>query len=385
MLQELGYTNILKYHLNEGHSALLTLELQKKLQDVEKVRNMCVFTTHTPVPAGHDQFSLSMVEDLLEPQLFSLIPKEFHEEKILNMTSLALSFSGYINGVAQKHTEISKTMFPNYPIHSITNGVHAPTWVSPAFSNLYDKHIHHWREDPYSLRYVSNVSLSEIWDAHFESKKKIIDYANARTNAGMDYDFFTIGWARRFTAYKRPGFLFSDIERLKTIAELVGPIQIILGGKAHPKDTDGKKLIHEILELQGKIGEKVKMTYLENYDMYLGQLITSGVDVWLNTPEPPYEASGTSGMKCALNGIPHLSIRDGWWEEGCIEGETGWSFITPDDLYDLLEKTILPTFYKNPDSWRNIMRKTIMINGSFFNSTRMLHEYKHRAYEAYNN
>jgi starch phosphorylase len=296
------------------------------------------------------------------------------------MTSLALNSSNYINGVAQKHTEISKTMFPNYPIHSITNGVHAPTWVCPSFAQLYDKYIHHWREDPYSLRYVSNISLSEIWEAHFSAKKRIIDYTNANTNAGMDYDFLTIGWARRFTAYKRPDFLFANIERLRNIAEELGPIQIIFGGKAHPKDFEGKALITKILEMGNKVDGKIKMAYLENYDMYLGQLITSGVDVWLNTPEPPHEASGTSGMKCALNGVPHLSVRDGWWEEGCVEGETGWSFPTPDDLYDVLEQKIMPTFYQNPDTWRSIMRKTIMINGSFFNSTRMLHEYVNRAY-----
>ncbi|MBP8961125.1 alpha-glucan family phosphorylase [Patescibacteria group bacterium] len=382
MLKKLGYKDILKYHLNEGHSALLSLELNKTIKNPEKVKEMCIFTTHTPVPAGHDKFSISLVEDMLEPELFVLLPSEFVEKKTLNMTQLALDFSGYINGVAQKHTEVSKSMFPNYPIHSITNGVHAPTWVSASFANLFDKYIHHWREDPYSLRYVSNISLSEIWDAHFQAKKRIIDYTNAHTNAGMDYDFFTIGWARRFTAYKRPGFLFEDVERLKTIAELVGPIQIIFGGKAHPKDTEGKELITKILEMGNKIDGKIKMAYLENYDMYLGQLITAGVDVWLNTPEPPYEASGTSGMKCALNGVPHLSVRDGWWVEGCIEGETGWSFPTSDDLYDLLEKKVIPMFYKKPDSWRNLMRKTIIINGSFFNSTRMLHEYRHRAYDA---
>ena len=381
MLKKLGYTNLSRYHLNEGHSALLSLELERVLKSPEKVKEKCIFTTHTPVPAGHDKFSMSLVEDMLEPKLFKLLSEDFHMAENLNMTSLALNSSGYINGVAQKHTEVSKSMFPNYPIHSITNGVHAPTWISPSFASLYDKYIHHWREDPYSLRYVSNISLGEIWGAHVEGKKRIIDYTNAHTNAGMDYDFFTIGWARRFTAYKRPELLFSDLERLKTISEIVGPIQIIYGGKAHPKDTEGKELITKVLEMSEKIGGNIKMAYLENYDMYLGQLITSGVDVWVNTPEPPHEASGTSGMKCALNGIPHLSVRDGWWEEGCIEGETGWSFPTADDLYDLLEKKVMPMFYKKPEAWRNLMRKTIMINGSFFNSTRMLHEYKHRAYD----
>ncbi len=384
LLKKLGINNIHRYHLNEGHSALLALELEKELKDPEKVRDKCIFTTHTPVPAGHDKFDMKMVEDMLEPELFAILSKEFHIENELNMTSLALNSSGYINGVAQRHAEVSKSMFPNYPIHSITNGVHVSSWVSASFANLYDKYIHHWREDPYSLRYASSLSLGEIWNAHFESKKRIIDYSNAHTNMGMDYDFFTIGWARRFTEYKRPGMLFEDLERLKKIAEKHGPLQIILGGKAHPNDSGGKKLISDIIQVTKKITEEsdgnILATYLINYDMYLGHLMTSGVDVWLNTPEPPREASGTSGMKCALNGIPHLSVRDGWWEEGCIEGETGWSFITSDDLYSVLEEKVLPLFHENHDGWRNLMRKTIMLNGSFFNATRMLHEYVNRAY-----
>ncbi len=384
MLEKLGLTNISRYHLNEGHSALLALELERTLKDPEKVKQKCIFTTHTPVPAGHDTFPMDMVKELLDPEYCNILAEEFHTKGVLNMTSLALNSSNYINGVAQKHTEISKTMFPNYPIHSITNGVHAPTWVSAPFANLYDKYIRHWREDPYSLRYASNISLSEIWDAHFSAKKRIIDYTNAYSNAGMDYDFFTIGWARRFTSYKRPDFLFDDIDRLNQIAEKHGPIQVIFGGKAHPKDTEGKKLISAVIKMSKELTEKgngkIKTAYLTNYDMYLGQLITSGVDVWLNTPEPPHEASGTSGMKCALNGIPHLSIRDGWWEEGCIEGETGWSFVTPDDLYAVLDNKILPLFHNDADGWRSLMRKTIMLNGSFFNATRMLHEYVSRAY-----
>ena len=384
MLEKLGLTNISRYHLNEGHSALLALELERTLKDPEKVKQKCIFTTHTPVPAGHDTFPMDMVKELLDPEYCNILAEEFHTKGVLNMTSLALNSSNYINGVAQKHTEISKTMFPNYPIHSITNGVHAPTWVSAPFANLYDKYIRHWREDPYSLRYASNISLSEIWDAHFSAKKRIIDYTNAYSNAGMDYDFFTIGWARRFTSYKRPDFLFDDIDRLNQIAEKHGPIQVIFGGKAHPKDTEGKKLISAVIKMSKELTEKgngkIKTAYLTNYDMYLGQLITSGVDVWLNTPEPPHEASGTSGMKCALNGVPHLSIRDGWWEEGCIEGETGWSFVTPDDLYAVLDNKILPLFHNDADGWRSLMRKTIMLNGSFFNATRMLHEYVSRAY-----
>lgn len=380
MLKELGYANIQKYHMNEGHSALLALELERVTGNKEKMHEKCIFTTHTPVPAGHDKFDLSLVERMLEKPLYEILSEEYHQEGLLNMTLLALNSSGYINGVAQKHAEVSKDLFPNYPIHSITNGVHARTWVSAPFAALYDKYIHHWKEDPYSLRYISNVSLGEIWEAHYKAKKRIIDYTNANSNVGMDYDIFTIGWARRFTAYKRPDFLFADVERLKRIAQEQGPIQIIFGGKAHPKDIDGKRLIAEILDMVPSLNGNIKMAYLTNYDMYIGQLMTSGVDIWLNTPEPPHEASGTSGMKCALNGVPHLSVRDGWWVEGCIEGETGWSFPTPDDLYELLESKIIPLFYKDPEGWRKVMRRTIMLNGSFFNAARMIREYEQRAY-----
>ncbi|MBD3366255.1 alpha-glucan family phosphorylase [candidate division WWE3 bacterium] len=381
MLEKLGYTEVDRYHMNEGHSALLALELESKLQNKEKVREQCMFTTHTPVPAGHDKFQMDLVKKILAPELYEILAEEYHMEGQLNMTLLALNSSNYINGVAQKHAEISKTMFPNYPIHSITNGVHARTWVSAPFAKLYDKYIHHWKEDPYSLRYVSNISLSEIWEAHQAAKKRIIDYTNAHTNVGMDYDFFTLGWARRFTEYKRPDFLFKDLDRLNQIADKHGPIQVIYGGKAHPKDEGGQKLIAEIIKLGENLGENLKLAYITNYDMYLGQLMTAGVDTWLNTPEPPHEASGTSGMKCALNGVPHLSVRDGWWIEGCIEGETGWSFPTPEDLYEVLDTKVMPLFYKDPDGWRQVMRKTIMLNGSFFNASRMVNEYIKRAYK----
>ena len=381
LLEKLGYTNINRYHMNEGHSALLALELERQLKDREKVKDQCLFTTHTPVPAGHDKFKMDLVKNMLSDELYAILSEEYHMEGELNMTLLALNSSGYINGVAQKHAEISKTMFPNYPIHSITNGVHARTWVSAPFAQLYDKYIHHWKEDPYSLRYVSNISLNEIWEAHQSAKKRIIDFANANENVGMDYDFFTIGWARRFTPYKRPGFLFEDLDKLRELAKKHGPIQIIYGGKAHPNDKGGKELISEIVKLGEDLGENLKLAYLKNYDMYLGKLMTSGVDVWLNTPNPPHEASGTSGMKCALNGVPHLSVRDGWWIEGCIEGETGWSFPTPQDLYDVLDAKVLPLFYNDKEAWKKLMRKTIMLNGSFFNAGRMVNEYVKRAYK----
>lgn len=405
MLEALGYTNIQKYHMNEGHSALVVLELIKKTKNdnpeytkeriIKSVRKKCVFTTHTPVPAGHDKFPASLVKSLLGGYLeYDEIDKICHGNE-LNMTLLALDHSEYINGVAKKHEEISRDMFPGYPIDSITNGVHHVFWTSEPFCNLYDRHISGWRKDPFDLRYVISIPKEEIVQAHRDAKKRLIEFVNAKHGIGMDYDTFTLGFARRITKYKRPYLLFSNPDRLVNIVKNTGPIQIILAGKAHPKDTEGKELIKIIFKAIKRLREYIKVVFLENYNMELAKLITSGVDVWLNTPKRPYEASGTSGMKACLNCVPSLSILDGWWLEGCIEGVTGWAIgsITmedstdqsddskdAEDLYDKLEKVILPMFYNNKDAWAQIMQYTIAFNSSFFNSHRMVSQYLLNAY-----
>jgi starch phosphorylase len=215
----------------------------------------------------------------------------------LNMTLLALNLSHYVNGVAKKHGEVSRGMFPGYSIDSITNGVHSYTWTSESFKRLYDKYIPGWALDSFSLRYILGSPKQEIWDAHLESKKLLIDYANKEMNIGMDYDTFTIGFARRATPYKRMDLVFSDIERLGRIARGVGKIQFIFAGKAHPKDWPGKELIKKIFGVSSQLKDDVKMAYLANYDMEIAKMLTSGVDLWLNTPQRPLEASGTSGMK----------------------------------------------------------------------------------------
>jgi glycogen phosphorylase len=381
MLQELGYGVLEKYHMNEGHSALLALELHRILGDLNDVKSRCIFTTHTPVSAGHDQFELPMVKEMLDEELFNLLPATVNKHGKLNMTALALESSNYINGVAKKHAQVSRKRYPRYPIHSITNGVHTRTWVAIPFEELYDQHLQGWREYPHTLINAPQIPLDKLWAAHNKCKKRIIDFTNAHTNSGLHYDLFTIGWARRFTSYKRPEFLFTDIERLKNIAEKHGPIQVIYGGKAHPRDDEGKELVEKIIKLSRELKGKVNLAYISNYDMYLAKLMTSGVDAWLNTPQPPYEASGTSGMKCAMNGIPHISVADGWWLEGCVPGKTGWTFSQPEDLYGLLENEILPAFYEDHWRWCEIMQNTIMINGSHFNTHRMLNEYIHLAYD----
>lgn len=398
MLKELGYHRLSRYHMNEGHASLLTLELlqQRKrndeaVWDEDGVRRMCVFTTHTPVPAGHDQFSYELVREVLGEFIPFEVLKQFGGEDNLNMTLLALNLSHYMNGVAKKHGKVSQEMFPGYHIDSITNGIHAATWVSAGFERLYDKYIPGWKKDPFSLRYALSIPKDEIWGAHQEAKRIIIDYANEKANVAMDYDTLTIGFARRATAYKRADLVFFDVNRLVQIAQSVGNLQFIFSGKAHPNDWPGKELIKKIFAASGQLREHVKIVYLENYDMELAKMIICGVDLWLNTPRKPREASGTSGMKAALNGVPSLSILDGWWIEGCIEGLTGWSIGSALDtesiderdahsLYERLESIIIPTFYQDRHKWIDIMRHAIAMNASFFNTHRMVQQYVLNAY-----
>lgn len=398
ILKELGYHRISRYHMNEGHASLLTLELlnEKKrnhepIWDIDRVKRMCVFTTHTPVPAGHDQFSYDLVRQVLGESMPIDFLKNIGGEDRLNMTFLALNLSHYVNGVAKEHGKVSREMFPGYRIDSITNGTHTTTWVCESFKRLYDKYIHGWMNDPFSLRYALSIPKEEIWNAHQEAKKKLLDYINEKMNAGMDYGTLTIGFARRATAYKRADLVFFDTNRLVNISQNVGKIQLIFAGRAHPRDWPGKELIKRIVSVSKELKDSIKIVYLENYDMELGKMLISGVDLWLNTPRKPREASGTSGMKAAHNGIPSLSILDGWWIEGCIEGLTGWSIGSASDiesvdernahsLYEKLQKVIIPLFYNNRDNWVDIMRHSIAINASFFNTHRMVQQYVLDAY-----
>ncbi|MBM3253326.1 MAG: alpha-glucan family phosphorylase [Candidatus Omnitrophica bacterium] len=402
MLEALGYKNIEKYHMNEGHASLLAVELLERTRNegiadaskkynIDEVKNKCIFTTHTPVPAGHDKFPIELVRGVLQSDLPFARPDIFLSGSEMNMTLLALNLSKYINGVAKKHGEVSREMFPGYSIDSITNGIHLCSWVSPYFKSLYDKYIPEWKADYFSLRYALSIPKDQIWQAHYDTKRELIDYVNSRTNIGMDYEVFTIGFARRATSYKRADLLLSDANRLIEINDKVGQIQIVYAGKAHPRDNGGKELIKRIFSKIKELKPKVKIVYLENYDMELGKLITSGSDLWLNTPLKPQEASGTSGMKACLNGVPNLSVLDGWWIEGCIENVTGWaigslnreSADSNQDVYDMyqkLEKVVIPMFYNEKDKWLEIMRHTIALNASFFNTQRMVQEYVLNAY-----
>ncbi len=431
MLRALGHTELMRYHMNEGHAALLTMELLDeetkragrssiKGEDIEKVRSKCVFTTHTPVPAGHDKFPVEFMTRLFPDQMRFFDVKDASSADLIrnimqveqnypdiqeavrrgasvNMTYLALSLSNFVNGVAKLHGEVSRRMFPNVHIEAITNGVHAATWTSPAFRDLFDRYISSWREDNYSLRGALGLPPEEVWAAHLLSKHDLLEAVRMKTGLKLDPEAFTIGFARRATGYKRADLILSDLDRLRQIAQKVGPFQIVYAGKAHPKDGGGKDIIKRIFKAKKALKKAVSIVFLDDYNMELGGKLTSGGDLWLNTPQYPLEASGTSGMKAAMNGVPSLSILDGWWVEGHIEGITGWSIGEPhrgepshesvadneadaEHLYSKLESVILPMFYEGRNRYLEVMQHAIAINGSFFNTQRMVQQYITDAY-----
>ena len=400
MLRALGYDDIGMFHMNEGHSAFATLALLEEQSrsspgrefsevEIETVRHQCAFTTHTPVPAGHDRFNAELVYRILGNGRAMALAQMQLLDGFLNMTELALRLSGFVNAVSMRHRDISRAMFPNHNIQAITNGVHATTWTSAPFASLYDRFAPGWRRDNSYLRYAVGIPLAEIRQARGNAKKELFQQVRWLTGTQLDEKVFTLGFARRATGYKRGDLIFTDRERIQQIARQVGPIQIIYAGKAHPRDEGGKAIIRHIFEAAATLAEDVRVIYLENYDMALGKLLCSGVDVWLNTPLRPQEASGTSGMKAALNGVPSFSVLDGWWVEGHVEGVTGWSIGDANEndtasealsLYTKLENVILPLYYREPDRFAQMMRSAIAFNGSYFNTQRMLCQYVKNAY-----
>jgi starch phosphorylase len=387
------------YHMNEGHAALLTIALLEDHlkgaplrdateSDIQAVRQQCVFTTHTPVPAGHDQFGLDQMYQVLGHDRASAIESTgcLHNG-LMNMTYIALRFSRFVNGVSMQHGKVSQQLFPDSPIHAITNGVHAATWASKTFQELLDAEIPAWRTDNQYLRSVYGIDPALISHAHLKGKLGLLRTVAKRTGQRCNPTVLTLGFARRVATYKRASLLFHDPKRLVAIAEKIGGLQILFAGKAHPADNAGKGLIRDVFSAAAHLNSSaLKLIYLENYDWELGAALTQGVDVWVNTPRRPYEASGTSGMKAALNGVPSLSILDGWWIEGCAENTTGWAIENADNedteassLYDKLEHHIAP-MYANPSAWATMQRHCIAINGSFFNTHRMLAQYFSNSY-----
>tara|TARA_B110001454_G_scaffold217280_1_gene242228 strand:+ start:125 stop:1795 length:1671 start_codon:yes stop_codon:yes gene_type:complete len=388
LLDSLGYGNMDTYHMNEGHCSFLTLALKEKFNGNEaEVRKRCHFTTHTPVAAGHDHFSVSRCKKLLH----GLLPDELGlpslvQDSRLHMTELGLHFSRSANGVSQLHGDVARGQFPDHEIKYITNGVHHSHWISNQFGQLFDQYFPQWKQYPENLLDIDSIPENDIWNAHQLQKSALISFANAQTQKALDCDTLTIGFARRAATYKRANLIFHDLERLLELGQ--HKLQIVFAGKAHPNDSEGKALIQNVVGHANKLFGKIKVIYLENYNMWLGKLITSGVDIWLNTPLRPNEASGTSGMKAAQNGVPNLSVLDGWWAEGCRNGENGWAVGNPHEpndekdaahLYDVLENQIIPTFYNDRSVWVKLMKESIK-TGVDFTAIRMVNEYRENYY-----
>ena len=401
LLQALGF-EVIHYHMNEGHAALLAIELLQRYAypeedlrpgespyDIPRVREQCNFTTHTPVEAGHDRFGYELVERLLDEPIEPATLRRLAGSDSLNMTMLALNLSEYINGVARRHAEVSRRLYPGYHVHAVTNGVHPFTWTAPSFAKVYDTHLPGWCHEPELLvRADCCIPDEAIWQAHLEAKSRLIELVASRCNVRLDSSLPTLGFARRMTAYKRPELLFTDPARLRRIAA-EHPFQIVLAGKAHPRDEGGKRMIADLHRYMRELSDAIPIAYLPDYDMDTALAMVSGVDVWLNTPLRPMEASGTSGMKASFNGVPSLSVLDGWWIEGCIEGLTGWAIGDAAEsgnggdaeaLYRKLEETILPLYHDNRSGWITVMKGAIGKNASFFNSHRMMRRYVSEAY-----
>jgi len=389
LLDVLEYKNLQIYHMNEGHCSFLTLYLLNKYKgDEDKVRSMCHFTTHTPVAAGHDHFSISRCRNLL----FDLLPLNLKlpswiSNGRLHMTELGLHFSKTANGVSKLHGTVAQEQFPSFPIEYITNGIYHPYWMGKSFQELFNRKVEGWETEPEKLLDIGHITDEELSFAHTSQKEILLKHINSLTDVKFSNDILTIGFARRAAPYKRAGLIFSDIDRLIKLGHR--KIQIVFAGKAHPKDESGKEIIREIIEIAKILKDSIKIIFIENYNMSLGKIITSGVDLWLNTPLRPNEASGTSGMKASLNGVPNLSILDGWWAEGCKHGVNGWAIGSSDfcdddldakSLYELLEKEVIPTFYTNKKKWCKMMRCSIH-TAVDFTAHRMIGDYYQKFYK----
>jgi starch phosphorylase len=431
-------------HLNEGHPAFALLErIRERVQEgmsyteaARHVQNTSVFTTHTPVPAGNDVFPFSLMEKYFRsywPTLgldhdaflqLGIHPREPHAG--FNMTAFALRMSGFHNGVSKRHGEVARRMWQSLwpevteeeaPIDTVTNGVHVPTWIEPKIELLFNRYLGpRWLADhdnPTTWELIDDIPDEELWKTHYWLKIKLIDairerarqrWARDRTSPSLmitggtllDPSVLTIGFARRFATYKRADLIFYDLERLKKLLDdRWRPIQIIFAGKAHPADDPAKRILQRIFNAARDPDLGGRIAFVEDYGEQLAQYMVHGVDLWLNNPLPPLEASGTSGMKAALNGVPNLSITDGWWVEG-FNGKNGWAFgegaadsdrdkQDAEAIYQILEKEIIPLYYKVsddgiPHEWVKIMKESVKSNAPKFSARRMVKEYIEKFY-----
>ena len=429
-------------HANEGHTAFMLLERARELvqegmsftEAAAQVRLTSIFTTHTPVPAGHDAFPFHMMEKHFDGYWdeLKITKQEFFElgkfYDSFNMTVLALNMTKWRNGVSELHGRVSRRMWQSafqmpedqVPISSVTNGVHAPTWIAPELGLLFDRYMGpewiEWHDDNKFWNRIMDVPDEELWNVHLFLKRKMLAFARERARARwsednvepkqviamgtlLDPDALTIGFARRFTGYKRAALIFQDMNRIKSLMlDRWRPVQIIFAGKAHPADEHGKHLIHQIYSLAADHGMAGHVAFFENYEMHSAHFLTQGVDVWLNNPRPPLEACGTSGQKAAMNGTLNVSVLDGWWYEG-YNGNNGWAIGDPpedlevhyddnadaDALYALLEQQVVPLFYERdhqgiPHGWVQMMKETLRSIVPRFCARRMLKDYASKMY-----
>ena len=441
VLEKLGIAHSV-LHLNEGHAAFALLEkIRDRVQAgasfeaaARQIGSTSIFTTHTPVKAGHDIFPFYLMENYFHsywPSLnidhdrflhLGVHPRE--PEAGFNMTAFALKIADFKNGVSRRHGQVARKMWQSLwegvpedqvPIHHITNGIHVPTWIEPKMELLFNKYLgnnwQHEHDSPYVWELVDEIPDRELWDTHYWLKTKLINalrerarrrWRNDNTSSALisgvflDPDILTIGFARRFATYKRAGLIFQDMERLiRLFNHHRTPIQIVFAGKAHPADDPGKRVLQKIVQMARDPETAGRVAFFENYNEQYAQYLVHGVDLWLNNPIPPMEASGTSGMKAGLNGVPHLSIDDGWWCEG-YNGNNGWLFgrnISTSErdaadsqaLYHILENDIIPLYYNLndegiPERWIQIMKEAIKSTGAQFSARRMVKEYAEKFY-----
>ena len=385
------------YHLNESHAAFATIELLRDAGSSEAARRKCAFTTHTPVAAGNDVFRLETVEEALRG--YSWVNwKEESSDGVVNLSRLASKYSGATSAVSMKHSFVAERVIGHDNIAYVTNGAYHRRWVHPELRKLYDEHLKGWEETPSLLGSAVELPSEELSNAHAVAKGSLVSLVNLHNPGHFDESILTICVAKRITGYKRNGMLLGDLERIQRIAEEKGNLQVVYAGKTHAKDASAKGMLADILrkaDLLNRGSGKVKVAVLENYDIDMAKVLVAGADVWLNNPRRPLEACGTSGIKAAMNGVLNLSVYDGWWLEGGIDGVNGWGVgkrtdwtdLTDSvdgedeaDLYSKLSSTVLPTYYKDEERWVDMQKRSIATVGPLFNSYRMVEEYVTKVY-----
>jgi len=396
MLQAL-HRGIEIYHLNESHAGLLVVELMREYRDTAEIRKRCVFTSHTPVPAGHDSFPLTMVKDALAHYDWVDWDAEAGPEGRIDLARFAVKYSSVTNAVSLKHSHVSERVLNLAHVEYVTNGVYHKRWIHDELKNLYDRHIPGWQEVPSLLSRAMELPTDALESAHLLAKSEMTEMLYASTGKKLSKEHFTVGLAKRVTGYKRNDLILTDLDKLVAIAEKRGIIQVILAGKAHPRDDVGKAMLRDILGKMERLErntDQVRVAFLENYDLSTAKSLVAGCDAWLNSATRPLEACGTSGMKAAMNAVLNFSVYDGWWLEGGVEGVNGWGIGTranwtdlsqagqsdAEDMYQKLSESILPIYYNDRDKWWTMGKSSVATVGPLFNSYRMLNDYQARVY-----